>query len=333
MGTGLKSYDFRRERQRSWRELEELLRSIEKRGLRKLSPEDLARLPVLYRSALSALSVARAISLDRALLDYLEVLAARAYFRVYGSTRSVRSAIGDFFGRRFPQTVRRNAVAIGMAALFFACGVAVAWALAARDADWFYVFVDEDMASGRTPLASTESLRDTLYDDGGTGGLARFASFLFTHNTRVGFLAFALGFLAGVPVYLLMLMNGMILGAFAALFASRGLGIEFWGWILPHGFPEIGAILLCGGAGLMLGHAVVFPGRHSRLGNLARKGREAGVIAIGCVALFLVAGLIEGFFRQMVASTPMRYFVAAGMFAALLAYFGFAGRGREAPRG
>jgi uncharacterized membrane protein SpoIIM required for sporulation len=333
MSTGLKSYDFRKERQESWKELVGLVQRVEKGGLRRLTPDELARLPIVYRSALSALSVARAISLDRALLDYLEVLAARAYFCVYGSTTRLRTALGDFFGRRFPVTVRRNMVPVGMAALFMLCGMVVAWALTARDADWFYVFVNEEMASGRDPAATTESLRATLYDGGDESGLARFASFLFAHNARVGFLAFALGFLAGVPVYLLMLMNGMILGAFAALFTARGLGTEFWGWILPHGFPELWAIILCGGAGLMLANAIIFPGRHTRLGNLAKQGREAGVIVIGCVALFLVAGLIEGFFRQLVTSTADRYLVAAAAFLALLTYFGLAGRGREARRG
>jgi uncharacterized membrane protein SpoIIM required for sporulation len=50
-----------------------------------------------------------------------------------------------------------------------------------------------------------------------------FATFLFTHNARIAILAFALGFAFGVPSVLLMVMNGAGLGAFVALFASRGL--------------------------------------------------------------------------------------------------------------
>ncbi|MEM8886000.1 MAG: stage II sporulation protein M [Planctomycetota bacterium] len=333
MTTELKSFQFRKERQASWRELEKMVERIEKGGLRSLDAAELARLPVVYRSTLSALSVARSISLDRALLEYLEVLSARAYFCVYGSTTSLGGSIGDFFLRRFPVTVRRHLVPIGIAAFVMLCGVLVGWVLTARDADWFYVFVDEGLASGRNPAATTEELREPLFDGGGGEGLGTFASFLFTHNTRVGFLAFALGFLAGVPVFVLMLMNGMMLGAFAALHSSRGLTVEFWGWILPHGFPELWAIILCGGAGLILARAIVFPGRQTRLANLARQGREAGVIVTGCIALFLVAGLVEGFFRQLVTNTAIRYVVAAAGLAILVAYFGLAGRTREAARG
>ena len=42
----------------------------------------------------------------------------------------------------------------------------------------------------------------------------------------MGILSFALGFLVGLPSFLLLFYNGLILGAFTALFHSRGLGGE-----------------------------------------------------------------------------------------------------------
>ena len=53
----LKSSQFRQERQRSWRELEKLLDEVKRRGIRSLSHEQLTRLPMLYRGAISSLSV------------------------------------------------------------------------------------------------------------------------------------------------------------------------------------------------------------------------------------------------------------------------------------
>lgn len=329
--SGLKSYDFRKERQSTWSELDRLLQIAEKKGIRKLDPKQLERLPLLYRAALSSLSVARSISLDRALLEYLETLCGRAYFTVYGSSTRLRDSFSSLLVDRFPNAVRRNLLPIGIAGAFMLLGVAVAWVLTARDPDWFYMFVDESMANGRDPAATTEELRETLYtyED---SGLATFASYLFTHNTRVGFLAFTLGFLAGVPVYILMFTNGMVLGAFAALFASRGLGVDLWLWILPHGVTEIGAIVLCGGAGLMIANAILFPGRNTRMANLARKGREAGVIAMGCAVMFLIAGLIEGFFRQLVTNMAARGLMVLVTSILLFAYFRFVGRAKDRER-
>jgi uncharacterized membrane protein SpoIIM required for sporulation len=326
----LKSTSFRREREKVWRELERLVTRVEKSGVRSLSSRDLARLPLLYRATLSSLSVARAISLDRNLLDYLESLSARAYFCVYGTTKRLRETLAGFFRSRFPAAVRRFRWHVGMAALFFLLGTASAWALTARDPDWFYALVDEPSRQGRDPAATTEDLRNVLYDRGGDDEeLSFFSSFLFSHNARIGMMAFALGFVAGVPVYLLLFVNGLTLGAFAALYGSRGLGFEFWGWILPHGVPELGAVFLCGGAGLVLAQALVFPGRHTRLSNLARRGREAGVVVLGAVAMFFVAGLVEGFFRQRVTDDAVRWVVAllgAGLWAL---YFVGAGRRTE----
>ena len=59
MSFTLKSLEFRREREAAWVELESLIEQVSKRGMRSLSADEAARLPMLYRSALSALSVAR----------------------------------------------------------------------------------------------------------------------------------------------------------------------------------------------------------------------------------------------------------------------------------
>ena len=84
MALELRSAEFRREREQTWRELEALVERAEKNGVASLDAASLARLPTLYRATLSGLSVARAISLDANLLSYLEALSARAYLSVYG---------------------------------------------------------------------------------------------------------------------------------------------------------------------------------------------------------------------------------------------------------
>ena len=200
-----------------------------------------------------------------------------------------------------------------------------------QDPERYYAFVSPDMAAGRDPDASTQTLRDALYSTDHTqDGLGLFASFLFTHNAKVGMLCFALGFVAGVPVFLLLLTTGLMLGAFWALYAGRGLGVEFWAWISPHGVTELLAVLLCSAAGLAIARSLVFPGRLPRLASLARAGRKAGVIVLGAVVMFFVAGLIEGFFRQLVHDVPTRYGLAALTAVFWTWYLGFVGRvGRE----
>ena len=329
MSTELRSTRFRREREATWIRLEGLVARAEKRGVRGLTGKELAELATLYRATVSSLSVARAISLDRNLLDYLEGLCQRAYFVVYGPRRHIREMMSSFVLREFPQAVRALRWHILLAGLIFLAGAWVGFALVDADQEMFHAFVDPELAGGRNPSADTKMLRDTLYDGGDLSGasLGEFSAYLFQHNSKVGILCFAVGILAGLPVFLLMGMNGLMLGAFAWLFHSRDLGVDFWGWVLPHGVTELLAVILCGGAGFALAQGLLFPGARRRLDSLALRGRQAGAVVLGAILMLLLAGLIEGIFRQTVTSIVIRYAVVAITSVFWIAYFGFGGRG------
>ncbi|MBA3393654.1 MAG: stage II sporulation protein M [Deltaproteobacteria bacterium] len=328
-GRQMRSVEFRRERETTWKELEALIAEADKRGLRSLTAEQLARLPHLYRATLSSLSVARSISLDRALTEYLESLVGRAYFVVYGTRQALRKQLADFFAWKLPSTIRRAKWHILVATIVMLAGAVAAFQLTLGDMDYYYAFVG-DMAQGRSPASSTAELRGGLYDEGSvSGSLATFAASLFSHNSRIGIMAFALGFVAGLPTLLLLFYNGLVLGGFAALYHSRGLSVDLWGWLLPHGVTELLAVILCGAAGFLLAHGLVFPGASTRMDALRERGKHAAVIVIGAVMMLFVAGLIEGIFRQTVTSVPVRYTVAGTTAAWWIFYFGYVGRRRD----
>jgi len=323
----MRSVEFRREREAGWQELEDLIALADKDGLRSLSAGQLSRLPHLYRATLSSLSVARSISLDQALTQYLESLVGRAYFVVYGTRQHLLTQVWDYLSWRWPEAVRRRWKAITLSFLVLAIGGVVAFLMTRDNMDYYYTFAG-DMAQGRTPASSTSELRGVLYD-GGDGALKTFAAALFSHNAQIGILAAALGFVVGIPTAFLLFTNGLILGAFAALYASRGLSLDLWAWLLPHGVTELGAVVLCGGAGFAIAGAVAFPGLRPRLDNLRDHGKDAARIVIGCVIMLFFAGLIEGIFRQKVTSISIRYAVAGGTALLWLVFFGFVGRRRE----
>jgi len=326
----LKSFHFRREREATWRALDELVGRAEKRGVKTLSSTELVRLPSLYFATLSALSVARTISLDRNVVEYLESLASRSFFLVYGARTNLWEAIIDFFAWRLPAAVRRLKIPFAIALFAILAGILAGYVLTAENADWYYSFVGEDLASGRTPTASTEYLRKGLFDETteDANALSFFATLLFTHNAQIGMMCFALGFAFGLPTIILLVQTGLMVGAFFGLYVSRGLGIALGGWMFIHGVTELLAITLCGAAGLALGGAVAFPGAHSRLANLATTGRVAAQVVIGAVALLVIAGLLEGLGRQLITDTSLRYIIAAATGTLWCLYFGFAGRGR-----
>jgi uncharacterized membrane protein SpoIIM required for sporulation len=265
---------------------------------------------VLYRATLSALSVARETTLDKALLDYLEGLCTRAYFVVYGARPRLSRRLTQFFSTDWPAAARALWRETAIGGLLFALGAVIAVWLYGRDPDWFYAFIPGGMAQGRDPSATTDALRKVLYDGGPHDLLAIFATFLFTHNAQIAIFAFALGFAFGAPTALLLVTNGCGLGAMVALYAAHGLGFQLGGWLAIHGVTEIFATCLAGAAGFHIGWTLAFPGAQTRPEAMAAAGRRAATLMAGVVLMLAVAGALEGIGRQLVTNDLARYGVA-----------------------
>lgn len=320
---------FRAEREADWQRLEAMLDLIEKKSPRRLSSEDLFELPRLYRSTLSALSIARETSLDGSMIAYLESLSTRAYFILYGCRDSFWKQLGGFFAQGWPAAVRGMVPEVLIIAALFIGSALAGYFLVMADPGWFGAIVSGELASGRNMQASVETLRESIYGAPEHDGLEIFATFLFTHNSQVSILAFALGFAFGIPTLFLMASNGVMVGAFYAVFVSKGLGVGFTGWLMIHGSTELSAIILAGAAGLHIGRAVAFPGERSRLAAAGAAGRRGALVMIGVVIMLLVAGLLEGFARQLITADAARFAIAATMFAIWVVYFTLGGRRRH----
>ncbi|MEM7267785.1 MAG: stage II sporulation protein M [Pseudomonadota bacterium] len=326
--TDLRSSRFRDEREADWRRLETLVDMAEARGARSLSFEESRDLAALYRNVASSLSVAREITLDKSLLAYLEALAARAYLAVYAQQDSLGGVLSRFFASGAPQAMRRSAIYIlaGFAAM--GLGATVGWLLFLEDPDWYDVFVPGGGGDTRGPAASTEELLSYIYDEDASliGALTAFSAFLFSHNTRIAIFAFSLGVFAAFPTLLLLIYNGLLLGAFVALHVERGIGWDIFGWLSVHGVTELSAICIAGAGGLQLGAAVLFPGRRTRRDALRHEGRDAAKLAIVAALMLFVAALLEGFARQLIQTTEVRLAVGWGIGALWLVWFALAGR-------
>lgn len=322
----LKSDRFRLEREADWLRLEDIVTRMEKGKARRLSDEDVLALPTLYRTLLSSLSIARENSLDAGLIEYLEGLALRSYFLVYGTQTSLGRWLGEFFGGGWSRAVRAIKVEIWIALLVMIAGSLVGYALVAADTDWYYALVPGNFSEVRVPGASEEVLRETLFGTENQDGLGVFAAFLFSNNAQVAILAFALGFAFAIPSILLLIHNLALLGAMIWVFAQRGLTVEFVGWLSIHGTTELFAILLAGAAGIHVGRSIAFPGSRSHLAAASSAGKRAALVMAGVIIMLICAGLLEGFARQLINNTGARYAVGGAMLTFWLVYFFVFGR-------
>ncbi len=281
---------------------------------------------MLYRRVAIHLAQVRTRTRDERLAVYLNGLAAAAHSLIYLPPRqSVFGKIAAFAAYGFARTIARNWPYHLASVLLLVAGAFLAYHAATHDVLAAYALLPP--GDPRQPGATPEQLLDVLRAgrEEGSGFKSVFASFLFTHNLQVGLVSMGLGVLAGVPTVLLLLYNGMMLGAFVALHVQAGIGLEMWAWILPHGITELSAIALCGGVGLMLGQAVINPGLKTRAQSLVDAGGEAARTVVGIAGMLLIAAVIESFVRQSHLSTTARLVFAAftAAFWALYVIFGF----------
>ena len=317
----LRSDRFRLEREADWRRLDDVVTALEKNRPGRISDADLVELPVLYRKATSSLSVARETSLDAATLAYLESLVRRAWFQVYGPRVGFIGWMRRFFGGGWSAAVRALWLDICIALAVMVAGTVIGWVMVANDPDWYYALVPEGMGGARAPGASRQVLAGTLAGTESAEGLGVFATYLFSNNASVCILSFALGFAFGIPTLLLLIHNMALLGAMLWLFSGVGLTGEFLAWLSVHGTTELFAILLAGAAGLHVGRSMAFPGDRSVLAAASQSGRRAGVVMAGVVLMLVVAGLLEGFARQLLGDATSRASVGIAMLAFWLVYF------------
>lgn len=242
----------------------------------------------LYRRAAADLAIARAETRDPKLINYLNSLVIRAHGKIYRAEAQGANLVWKFFSADFPQTFRRNfryfAVAFAVFAGFAVIGFALTW----RDMD-FSQFVYADV---REQVRANEKWWLGLNDANQIG-----SSRILTNNILVTFRAFAMGAFFGIGAIYDLAFEGARLGSvFAVCYKiDASFGNALATFVVGHGVIELSCIFICGGAGMMIGYAMINPGDLTRAQALKKKGIEAARVVVGCACLLVVAGIIEGF--------------------------------------
>jgi len=275
---------FRHARSSSWRELEELLGRTRRRPER-LGPEGVLRLGTLYRGAAADLALARRAFPADPIVGRLERLVTQAHSLVYDSPTRRASAI-RFFTTDYWRLVAEKPVALVAAfvLLFGPAALSAGWALGSPAA-----------AAGLVPAEfrpATQSERP--WRDLTPGEQASFTTAVFTNNIKVTLVAFAGGVTLGVVTALILIFNGVILGAVGGLMVGAGNWRGFLELVTGHGVLELSCILVAGAAGLRLGWAIVSPGYRTRGDSARIEARKAVAIALGTAPWLVAAGIVEG---------------------------------------
>jgi uncharacterized membrane protein SpoIIM required for sporulation len=281
---------FLTQRRPAWRKLEQMLEQVEGSGLGSLDEEQVVEFGRLYRRTASDLNQAQTFVTGDATVRYLNDLVARAYVAIYGKTRVDLWGLLVFLVWGYPAVFRRHWPHLALATGLFVVGTVFGLLVGLYDpAVGRAYLLPSDMPTIQPPKEGEAEQQPAMPP----GQIAGFSSFLFTHNTTVTLVAFAVGIFLGIGSAWLMFYNGVTTGALMAVFWQANQMTAFATGILPHGVIEIPSMLIGGAAGFVLAEGILRARPWPRLEELARKGKEALFLLAGAVPLLLCAGIIE----------------------------------------
>lgn len=278
--------DFVTRRRPDWTRLEQ---SLERLRTKQLHLDELTTLDLLYRRAAADLAHAQAAFPDTDVSRFLNQLCGKAYAAIYRARPPSFASVRRFFADTFPGAVQATLGYTQLAAGLLLLGVVLGATTVAVD------------PSSAQPILGPELLdflkRRELWTDTAltTHTPAEMATTIFLNNLRVTFSAFAAGVTLGIGTVILVVYNGLFLGATAAACFQYELGAGILNFITAHGPVELSIIAITSGGGLVIGHALIDPGERPRGEYVRERARLAVQLVLGCAPFLVAIGIVEGF--------------------------------------
>lgn len=318
-------------RQVAWRRFEVLVSVAEQRHRLRLSGREISEMSALYRSLCFDLSLVQSRDWGTSLARYLNGLVARGHNSLYRSRPGSVLAAVRFLVSGFPQLLRRNAGYFLLALALFVIPGAVSGTVVSQDTS-----LAGRILSGRNQAMMEAMYSESIADQAGDGdelleGRSVMAGFYVRNNVGISFRCFALGAFAGFGTIVILVYNSIALGTVTGFLIGRGHGANFFEFVVGHGSFELTAIVVSGAAGLVLGHAIVHPGRLTRRDALVERGLVSVQLATGAAFMLLVAALIEAYWSPSPYISRDVKMVAGGLMWVLVAgWLGLSGSDRAA---
>ena len=311
---------FITQRKNAWQRLEDLLKLLDRASLRRLGREEVRELGRIYRRTASDLAIARAESRDPRLVNYLNSLVIRAHGRIYRADAQGGKRIRLFFTRELPQTFRRTWRYTLLSFAVFMVFSLIGFLGTHYDPE-FSELVGVSPAFREVYIETKTHWWERLNESNQEG-----ASMIMTNNIMVTIYTFAFGATFGIGTLFYLAVNGANIASVVALTYRAGFGNDLVAFMVGHGVVELSCIFIAGGAGLLIGSAMLMPGDLTRADALKMRGMEAVRLMIGVAILLVLAGTIEGFISPVAIDARIKYGIGVITGLAMYSYLLFVGR-------
>ena len=248
----MKETRFIAQNKQKWEESENLLRNPVK------DPE---KLTSLFVQVVDDLSFSRTYYPNRSVRVYLNHL-GREFFNIISShKREKKNRFVAFWADELPQIVYKSWKPLTLSLIVFLFAVAIGVFSAVKDPQFTATILGEDyVAMTKANIESGDPM--AVYKS--SNEVDMFLAITF-NNIRVAFMTYVMGLFMSIGTIIVLFYNGIMVGCFQYFFVERDLLQESALTIWLHGTLEISSIILAGGAGLVMGSGLIFPGTYSRL--------------------------------------------------------------------
>jgi len=321
---------FSEEDQRHVRRLTAIVSIAGRSGVRRLTAEQLADLPRLYRHASSLLARLETGEDDPESLARIRPVLLRAHSILYSDIDRPASRLLSrsmhFFLAEAPRTIRAEwKLVLATFVVFYGLALG-SFVLVADNLQLAYTLfdpaaVDAEIAQLRATEAGEPFRGNFTFGFGESPGAA---GAIMGNNMKVAVVFFALGLIP--PLYLMAVgSNGLMLGTYTAVATHWGQAGSISSILWCHGVLELQAFVLAGTAGLLLMRAWVAPGSWSRRHAIRLESQRAWRLLAPAFPILFLSGLIEAFVSPH-APAPVRTGVAILSGVLLVLWIGLGGR-------
>nr|WP_321236857.1 stage II sporulation protein M [uncultured Psychroserpens sp.] len=261
------------------------------------NPDELAS---LYIQLVNDLSYAQTYYPKSKTILYLNNLAAKAFQKIYKTKREDTNRFVHFWKIEVPLIVYEYRRYVLYAFIIFLSFVAIGALSAAYDDSFVRLILGDSYVNDT--LENIEAGDPVaVYKSGSNWG-----SFIgiTLNNLYVGIQSFIYGVFGGLGTGLVMLYNGIMVGAFQYFFYQEGVLWESVRGIWIHGSMEIFAIVIEAAAGLILGASILFPKTYSRMASFKMGVKNGVKILISTFPFTIAAGFLEGYVTRYSNTMP-----------------------------
>jgi uncharacterized membrane protein SpoIIM required for sporulation len=284
------------------------------RNSNSTDPEELGR---LYSEISNDLSYAKTFYEKRTVRAYLNGLAQSIHGKLYKQKREPFKTLLKAWTVHIPLEIykaRRNLLfALVMFLLWAAVGVVSSY----FDAD----FAELILGSGYITITEQNILEGNPLGIYGNESQTSMFFSITLNNIGVALKCFFAGILFSIGTHIILFHNAIMVGAFQYFFKLKGLLLTSFLTIWIHGTLEISAIVIAGGAGLVVGNSLLFPGSYTR-GYSFKMGIRRGIkIVMGLVPVFIIAGFLESYVTRLTEMPTALKLLIIGLSATFIFYY------------